>query len=299
MISFAMDNFADRLVAAIGRKNSRVVVGLDPRLESLPAEFRRGAENDIEAAGRALLDFNAKLIEIVAPHAVAVKPQVAFYEKLGPLGLVIYFATLKHARDHGLLVIGDVKRGDVPETAKAYAEAHAVAFPSDALTVNPFFGSDGIDPFVQVAAKMGTGIFVLVKTSNPKSGEIQDLPVEGRPLYLHLAERVAAWGAPLMGACGYSSMGAVVGATHPAQAAEIRKALPQAFFLVPGYGAQGGSSADLKPCFNADGLGAVVNSSRGIIFAWEKGPCKGMPWEKAVEKAVVDMKADINQALGI
>lgn len=290
-----MNNFADRLVAAIRAKNSRVVVGLDPRLESLPEEFRRNPRKDIEVAARALLDFNARLIEIVAPHAVAVKPQIAFYEKLGPVGLVVYFATCKHARDNGLLVIGDVKRGDVPDTAKAYADAHFISFPTDAITVNPFFGSDGIEPFVDVAKKEGGGFFVLVKTSNKRSGEIQDLPVEGRPLYLHLAERVAAWGEPLRGESGYSSVGAVVGATHPAQAAEIRKALPRAFFLVPGYGAQGGTAADLKPCFNADGLGAVVNSSRGIIFAWEKEAYRGMAWEKAVEKAVVDMKTDINQ----
>jgi orotidine-5'-phosphate decarboxylase len=195
-------------------------------------------------------------------------------------------------------VIGDVKRGDVPDTAKAYADAHFVAFPSDAVTVNPFFGTDGIDPFVQAAQKQGGGLFVLVKTSNPRSGEIQDLRVDGKPLYLHLAAKVAEWGASLKGESGYSSVGAVVGATHPAQAAEIRAALPGAFFLVPGYGAQGATSSDLKACFNPDGLGAVVNSSRGIITAWEKEAYKGLPWEKAVEKAVIDMKADLNQALG-
>jgi orotidine-5'-phosphate decarboxylase len=292
-----MKNFADRLVDAVRTKNSRVVVGLDPRLESLPPEFRRGTERDIEKAGKALLDFNAAIIEIVKPHAVAVKPQIAFYEKLGPYGVVAYFATCKHARDQGLLVIGDVKRGDVPDTAKAYADAHFHAFPADAITVNPFFGTDGIDPFTQVAQKQGGGLFVLVKTSNPRSGEIQDLPVEGKPLYLHLAAKVAAWGAPLRGECGYSSVGAVVGATHPAQAAEIRAALPGAFFLVPGYGAQGATSADLKPCFNPDGLGAIVNSSRGIITAWEKEAYKGLAWEKAVEKAVLDMKADLNQSV--
>ena len=293
-----MKNFADRLADAIRQKNSRVVVGLDPRLESLPEEFRRGTERDIEKAGKALLEFNAALIEIVKPHAVAVKPQIAFYEKLGPYGVAAYFATVKHARDQGLLVIGDVKRGDVPDTAKAYADAHFVAFPSDAITVNPFFGTDGIDPFVQAAAKQGGGLFILVKTSNPRSGEIQDLRVDGKPLYLHLASKVAEWGASLKGESGYSSVGAVVGATHPAQAAEIRAALPGAFFLVPGYGAQGATSSDLKACFNPDGLGAVVNSSRGIITAWEKEAYRGLAWEKAVEKAAADMKADLNQALG-
>ncbi len=292
-------NFADRLADAVREKNSRVVVGLDPRLEALPEAFRKGTDRDIEKAGKALLEFNAALIEIVKPHAVAVKPQIAFYEKLGPYGVVAYFATCKHARDQGLLVIGDVKRGDVTETAKAYAEAHFLAFPADAITVNPFFGTDGIEPFVQTAKKQGGGLFVLVKTSNPRSGEFQDLPVEGKPLYLHLAAKVAEWGASLKGGSGYSAVGAVVGATHPAQAAEIRAALPGCFFLVPGYGAQGATAADLKACFNPDGLGAVVNSSRGIITAWEKEAYKGLPWEKAVEKAVLDMKADLNQALGL
>jgi len=294
-----MKNFADRLVDAIKAKKSRVVVGLDPRLESLPEEFKHGAAKDIERAGRALLDFNAALIDIVKDHAVAVKPQIAFYEKLGPYGVVAYFATCKHARDNGLLVIGDVKRGDVPDTAKAYSDAHFYAFPADAITVNPFFGSDGMAPFVDGAQKVGGGLFVLVKTSNPKSGEIQDLNVEGRTLYMHIAEKVGVWGAPLVGESGYSAVGAVVGATHPKQAAEIRAALPKAFFLVPGYGAQGGKAEDLKACFNPDGLGAVVNSSRGIITAWEKDAYKGMPWEKAVAKAVVDMKADINGAFGV
>lgn len=294
-----MTPFADRLAAAIREKGSRVVVGLDPRLDRLPAEFRRPSK-EIDAAGRALCDFNAAVIDIVAPHAVAVKPQVAFYEQLGPVGMLAYFATLRYAREHGLLVIGDVKRGDVPGTARAYAEAHSVAFPADAVTVNPFFGTDGMEPFLETARERGGGLFVLVKTSNPRSGEIQDLPVEGKPLYLHLAGKVAEWGAGLMGPeSGLSSVGAVVGATHPEQAAEIRAALPRAFFLVPGYGAQGATSADLKPAFTEGGMGAVVNSSRGIVFAWERDPYKGMAWEKAVEKAVVDMKADINGALGV
>lgn len=294
-----MKNFADKLAGAIREKNSRVVVGLDPRLDSLPEEFQRGTKRDIEKAGKAILDFNAEIISLVRPHAVAVKPQIAFYEKLGPHGLLAYFATCMHARKQGLIVIGDVKRGDVPDTAAAYAEAHFVSFPCDAITVNPFFGSDGMEPFLQAARKNGGGLFVLVKTSNPRSGEIQDLPVEGKPLYLHLAAKVAAWGEDIRGGSGYSAVGAVVGATHPRQAAEIRAALPQAFFLVPGYGAQGATAADLKPCFNTDGLGAVVNSSRGIIYAWEKEAYRGMPWQKAVEKAVTDMKDDINQALGV
>ena len=294
-----MKHFSDRLIEAIQKKKSRVVVGLDPRLESLPDEFKPSGPKDIEKTVKSLLDFNGALIEIVKDHAVAVKPQIAFYEKLGPHGVLAYFATLKFARDNGLLVIGDVKRGDVPDTAKAYADAHFIAFPADAITVNPFFGSDGIEPFTLAAQKAGGGLFILVKTSNPRSGEIQDLPVNGQPLYLHLAKKVGEWGAAMKGSGGYSDVGAVVGATHPKQAAEIRAALPDAFFLVPGYGAQGATAQDLVPCFNKDGLGAIVNSSRGIITAWEKEAYKGLPWRKAVEKAAIDMKADINQALGL
>jgi orotidine-5'-phosphate decarboxylase len=294
-----MNHFSDRLIEAIHRKKSRVVVGLDPRLEALPDEFKSSGPKDIEKTVKSLLDFNGALIELVKDHAVAVKPQIAFYEKLGPHGILAYFATLKFARDQGLLVIGDVKRGDVPDTAKAYADAHFISFPADAITVNPFFGTDGIEPFTMAAQKAGGGLFILVKTSNPRSGEIQDLPVNGQPLYLHLAKKVAEWGAGSMGSGGYSDVGAVVGATHPRQAAEIRAALPQAFFLVPGYGAQGATAQDLLPCFNKDGLGAVVNSSRGIIAAWEKEAYKGLPWRSAVEKAAADMKSDINRALGI
>ena len=294
-----MNHFSDRLIEAIQRKKSRIVVGLDPRLESLPDEFKPGGPRDIEKTVKSLLDFNGAVIELVKDHAVAVKPQIAFYEKLGPHGILAYFATLKFARDCGLLVIGDVKRGDVPDTAKAYADAHFVSFPSDAITVNPFFGTDGIEPFVQASQKAGGGLFILVKTSNPRSGEIQDLPVDGQPLYLHLARKVAQWGEGQKGSGGYSDVGAVVGATHPRQAAEIRAVLPGAFFLVPGYGAQGATAKDLAPCFNPDGLGAVVNSSRGIISAWEKDAYKGLPWRRAIERAAVDMKADINSALGL
>ena len=295
-----MKLFPDRLVETIKSKKSRVVVGLDPRLDRLPEPFLSAAKSDVEAAGRALLEFNARVLEIVADHAVAVKPQIAFYEKLGPYGMVVYFATCKAARDQGVIVIGDVKRGDVPGTASAYADAHFTAFPTDAITVNPFFGTDGMEPFLKVAKDESGGLFVLVKTSNPKSGEIQDLPVEGKPLYMHIAALVEKWGEPYVSSeSGYSSIGAVVGATHPEQAAEIRAALPKAFFLVPGYGAQGATSADLKPCFNTGGLGALVNSSRGIICAWDRPAYKDLPWEKAVEKAVIDMKADINAALGV
>src|SRR5262245_42473589 len=240
-----MPNFADRLADAVAAKKSRVVVGLDPRLENLPPALQGGAKDDIERAAQAILEWGGGVIEAVREHAVAVKPQVAFYERLGPFGMATYFALCRHARKQGLLVIGDVKRGDVPDTAKAYAEAHFTAFGCDAITVNPWLGSDAMAPFIEQAKKSNGGLFVLVKTSNAGSGDLQDLQVDGCPLCLHVAGKVAAWGRELIGSCGYSSVGAVVGATHPDQAAVIRKAVPTVPFLVPGYGAQGATAADI------------------------------------------------------
>ncbi len=291
-----MKPFADRLVDAIRAKSSRVVVGLDPRLESLPEEFQRGVRRSQERAGEMVNEWGGRIIDLVAPHAVAVKPQIAFYEMLGPYGVVAYYGLCRYARKKGLLVIGDVKRGDVPDTAKAYATAHLESFDCDAITVNPFLGSDSVAPFVEAAKKNDAGLFVLVKTSNPGSGDFQDLPVNGRPLYELVAERVAQWGAELVGKSGYSSVGAVVGATHPEQSAAIRRLLPKSFFLVPGYGAQGATAADVKRSFNDDKMGAVVTASRSVIFAHEKD--RSAPWDKAVENAAAKMKADINAALG-
>jgi orotidine-5'-phosphate decarboxylase len=296
-------NFADRLAEAIAKKRSRVVVGLDPRLENLPEDLRRRARVDIENAAQAVLEWGGDVIEAVKDHAVAVKPQIAFYERMGPFGVVTYFALCKHARKQGLLVIGDVKRGDVPDTAKAYAEAHLGAFDCDAITVNPYLGGDAMAPFVEQARKTDGGLFVLVKTSNPGSGDLQDLRVDGRPLYLHVAEKVAGWGKELIGTCGYSSIGAVVGATHRDQAAELRKAVPAVPFLVPGYGAQGAGAEDIRACFDAKGLGAVVNASRSVIYAHEKEPYasrfKPADWAKAAGAAAAAMKDEINRALGL
>ena len=221
-----MKNFADRLVDAIQQKKSRVVVGLDPRLESLPEAFKHGTAKDIERAGKAVLDFNGALIDIVKDHAVAVKPQIAFYEKLGPYGVVAYFATCKHARDNGLLVIGDVKRGDIDSTAQAYARAFldpsvAGSAVCDAITVNPYLGADAVEPFIEACRAHAAGLFVLVRTSNKHSGLFQD---HGSPrLYEHVARAVDSWGSELVGQSGLSSVGAVVGATHPAELAALRE----------------------------------------------------------------------------
>ncbi len=288
-----MRPFADRLVSAIHEKESRVVVGLDPRLEWLPPGFSPSADG--------VLQFNCAILDCVADHAVAVKPQVAFYEQMGIPGMETYRATCEEARKRGLIVIGDVKRGDVPGTAKAYAEAHTKTFPCDAITVNPYFGSDGMEPFLHAAGETGSGLFVLVKTSNPSSKEIQDLQVGEKPLHLHVAEMTRGWGESLRGESGYSSVGAVVGATHPEEAIRIRKAMPGTFFLVPGYGAQGGGAEDVLPCFEENGLGAIVNASRSVVFAWRRAPYDekyGVDrWKEAVRESVLTMKDDINRAI--
>ncbi len=300
-----MTNFADRLVEAIRRKRSVAVVGLDPRLDLLPAEIRQrhGATGAARpaAAARAILAFNKKVIDAVASHAVAVKPQSAFYEVLGHAGVETFEATCAYAADRGLLVVADVKRGDVPDTAEAYARAYLASpdSPIDAITVNPLFGSDGTGPFLKAAAATGRGLFLLVHTSNPSSKEIQDLSVRGRPLYVALAEMVRGWGEGegLVGQAGYSSVGAVAGATFPEQAKEIRSVLPKAFLLVPGYGAQGATAKDLGVYFNADGLGAVVNASRSVVFAYARSPGRETygekRWEQAVEAAARAMKEEL------
>lgn len=293
-------NFADLLIAEIERKQSCVVVGLDPRPDAIPAAVCARyveAESGRAAAAMAIAAFNSRIIEIVAPHVCAVKPQIAFYEQFGWEGVRAYAWTVDRAHEAGLLVIGDVKRGDIGSTAQAYAEAHFEAFDADAVTLNPYLGTDSIQPFLDMAELHAKGAFVLVKTSNPSSSELQDLDAGGRPLYMKVAELLEQWGADLVGERGYSSIGAVVGATYPEEAARLRRALPKSIFLVPGFGAQGATADDCRPCFNADGLGAIVNSSRGIIFAWERPRWRERfgesQWEKAIEAAVVQMKEEL------
>ncbi len=288
-------NFADLLIEQTRARRSQVVVGLDPRAELLPAEFGGAAPAD------AVLAFNRAVIDAVRDHAVAVKPQVAFYEQLGCDGMAAYAATIRYARERGLIVIGDVKRNDIASTAAAYAAAHVGApdgdFVVDAATINPYLGSDGVSPFVEAAGAHGRGLFVLVKTSNPSSGEIQDLSVDGAPLYEHVAALVDEWGRSLRGHCGYSAVGAVVGATYPEELTRLRGLMPNAPLLVPGFGAQGGGVADVLPAFDADGEGAVVNSSRGIIFAWTREPYAEEfgedRWREAVAAAAADMQRDL------
>jgi orotidine-5'-phosphate decarboxylase len=298
-------HFGDTLTAAMRRKQSQVVVGLDPRPERLPRELKPdgGAFTDARSAAEAVKAFNEAVVGQVAEVAVAVKPQIAFYEQLGCAGMEAYAHALALARGAGLLVIGDAKRNDIASTAAAYASAHLGAgegssssdFVVDALTINPYLGSDGVQPFLEAAAATGRGAFALVKTSNRSSSEIQDLDCDGAPLYERVAGLVEEWGAAYRGHEGYSCLGAVVGATYPEELARLRELMPHTLLLVPGFGAQGGDVDSVRAAFDSDGLGAVVNSSRGVIFAWEQEPYDKAygsgRWREAVRAAASDMRA--------
>jgi orotidine-5'-phosphate decarboxylase len=301
--------FADRLMAAIAAKNSRVCVGIDPVIERMPLHLQpEGWYSPGSVAGN-VRKFCQPLIRAVADVAVAVKFNSAFFEALGPAGPELLQDLIGAALSLELLVLTDAKRGDVGSTAELYARAvfaDYVPFPMrhpDAVTVNPYAGSDGVLPFVAQAQRVGGGVFVLVKTSNPSSAEIQDLDAGGRPVYRHVAELVKGWGAEQVGAYGYSSVGAVVGATWPEQLRVLRAALPQTPFLVPGYGAQGGGAAEVLPAFDENGRGAIVNSSRGIIYAYgsERYRSRFGPeeFDRAAAAAARDMRDEINRALGV
>ena len=280
-------HFADRVCAAVDSKGSPVVVGLDPRPDSLPPHLLAVCRADLgatpQAVAEALWRFNRGIIDAVHDVVPAVKPQLAFYERYGVAGVQAYARTAQYAKEAGLLVIADGKRNDIGSTASAYAEAFLGAppvfdrpaagdFAADALTVNPFLGRDGIQPFVDCARQQGSGVFVLVKTSNPSAGDLQELQVNGEPLYEYLGRLVESWGDNSRGRSGYSSVGAVVGATWPDQAARLRALMPHTLFLVPGYGAQGATAADVAHCFDTNGHGALINASRSIIFAWRAEP---------------------------
>ena len=309
-----MENFADRLVRACAEKDSIVVVGIDPRLDLLPSSLVRSAlkthGETLEGAAAAFAEFGRRVIDAVAEFAVAVKPQSAFFEMLGPAGMEALREVIGHAHQAGLLVIADVKRSDIASTAEAYAQGYlgevkigsTVLRPwgADAVTVNPYLGSDGLLPFIRCAKEQGGGVFVLVKTSNPSSHELQDLiGVPGRAIYELLGEWVAEHAADLMGASGYSSLGAVVGATYPEQLARLRELMPRNLILIPGYGAQGGAAADVKCALDKNGLGAAVNASRSVIFAWrdETRSAAGgeKRWMDSVRAAARKMRDELNE----
>jgi orotidine-5'-phosphate decarboxylase len=289
-------HFADRVAAAAKVKGSCLCVGLDPRWELLPRDLReRHGHATLNALAGAFEEFCLRVLDVVAPLVPIVKPQSAFFEACGPAGLVALQRIIQRARERGLITILDSKRNDIASTAQAYADAafsgtliEGVRHPvweADALTINPYLGRDAVEPFLASARKNNCGVFVLVRTSNPGAGQFQDLRCEGKPLYQHVAEAVGVWNRENLGQCGFGDVGAVVGATHPAELAAVRNLIPEAIFLIPGYGAQGGSAADCAAGFRADGLGAIVNSSRGITACFRPDQAH---WEKAVENAALE-----------
>lgn len=300
----------NKLVEQIQKKDAPVVVGLDPMLGYVPEHLTKKAFEEygetLEGAAEAIWQYNKGIVDAVYDLIPAVKPQVAMYEQFGVPGMIAFKKTVDYCKEKGLVVIGDIKRGDIGSTSTAYAVGHLgkvtvgskqyYGFDEDFVTVNPYLGSDGVNPFIDVCKEEKKGIFVLVKTSNPSSGEFQDRLIDGRPLYEYVGEKVNEWGSQCMGDT-YSYVGCVVGATYPEMGKILRKIMPKAYILVPGYGAQGGKASDLAPYFNKDGLGAIVNSSRGIICAYKQDKYAKFGadhYTEASRQAVIDMIEDIN-----
>lgn len=304
----------DQLVAKIKKTQAPIVVGLDPMLNYIPEQVQKKAFEEkgetLAGAAEAIWQFNKAIVDTIYDLIPAVKPQIAMYEQFGVEGVIVFKKTVDYCKEKGLVVIGDVKRGDIGSTSEAYAVGHLgkvqvgsqtyAGFDEDFATVNPYLGSDGVKPFIKVCKENNRGIFVLVKTSNPSSGELQDKLVDGKPLYELVGKMVDEWGSDCIGESGYSEVGAVVGATYPEQGRILRAIMPKTYILVPGYGAQGGKGKDLVHFFNEDGLGAIVNSSRGIIAAYKQEAYAKFGAEHfadASRQAVLDMIADIQGAL--
>ncbi len=302
----------DRMIEGIRRNGNPTVAGLDPKLSYIPAYIREQAFAEhgetLAGAAAAILTYNKALIDALCDVVPAVKPQAAYYEMYGWPGVKTLAETIAYAKQKGMFVITDGKRNDIGTTMEAYATAHLgktavgsqmlTAFGGDALTVNGYLGSDGIRPLLGVCREQDAGIFVLVKTSNPSSGELQDREIDGKSVYRTMGDKCEAWGEELPGKYGYSGVGAVVGATYPEQLSELRAALPHTYFLVPGYGAQGGGAKDVAGAFDKDGLGAIVNSSRGILCAWQKEEnCAPEDFAGAARREALRMKADITSVL--
>lgn len=304
----------DQLVAKIKKTQAPIVVGLDPMLNYIPEQVQQKAFEEkgetLAGAAEAIWQFNKAIVDTIYDLIPAVKPQIAMYEQFGVEGVIVFKKTVDYCKEKGLVVIGDVKRGDIGSTSEAYAVGHLgkvqvgsqiyAGFDEDFATVNPYLGSDGVKPFIKVCKENNRGIFVLVKTSNPSSGELQDKLVDGKPLYELVGKMVDEWGSDCIGESGFSEVGAVVGATYPEQGRILRAIMPKTYILVPGYGAQGGKGKDLVHFFNEDGLGAIVNSSRGIIAAYKQEAYAKFGAEHfadASRQAVLDMIADIQGAL--
>ncbi len=308
-------NIVDKLIEKTIETKNPTVVGLDPDTSKIPACYKINNDNinPLSAVAEVIYKFNCDIIDTVAEFVPAVKPQMAFYEKYGSYGVVAFEKTVAYAKSKGLVVIEDAKRNDIGNTAKAYADGHlgvvetldgsyTSTFDVDFLTVTPFLGSESLNPFIDVCKKNNKGIFVLVKTSNTSSGEIQDvITKDGISISQSIAKYVAKQSESFVGKYGYSSIGAVVGATYPEEAVVLRKIMPKSYFLVPGYGVQGGGVEDIVPCFNSDGLGAIINSSRGILYTHmsdeERSTCTKEEYLNSVRDAVVEMKKDIYYVL--
>ncbi|MBQ7766698.1 MAG: orotidine-5'-phosphate decarboxylase [Lachnospiraceae bacterium] len=304
-----------KLTDKIQKTNAPIVVGLDPMMKFIPESIKKNAFAEygetLAGAAEAIWQYNKGLIDAIYDLIPAVKPQIAMYEQFGVEGLIAYKKTLDYCKEKDLVIIGDIKRGDIGSTSSAYATGHLgkitiggntyAPFDEDFATVNPYLGSDGVKPFIDVCKEEKKGIFILVKTSNPSSGEFQDRLIDGKPLYEWVGRKVDEWGADCMGSNGYSYVGAVVGATYPEMGKILRDIMPKSYILVPGYGAQGGKGADLVHFFNKDGLGAIVNSSRGIIAAYQNEKYASFgeaSYADAARQAVIDMREDIAGALG-
>ncbi len=304
----------DQLVSKIQETKNPTVVGLDPRFAFVPSHIKEEMFDAYgktpEAVAKAYLAFNKAIIDEVHDLVPAVKPQVAMYEQLGPVGIQAYIDTIAYAKSKGLIIIGDIKRSDIASTAQSYAEGHLglidvegikyEIYKEDFITLNPFLGIDSVEPYFEACKTRDKGLFLLVKTSNPNSGQLQDLRVKDQYLYEYLGGLVSQWGEDMIGESGFSKVGAVVGATYKEQGIRLREQMPHTFFLVPGYGAQGAKAEDLAGTFNKDGLGSIVNSSRGIIAAYKKeayADFSEREFAKASRQAVIDMKNDLNRVL--
>lgn len=304
----------DKLIEKIKQTGNPTVVGLDPRLDYIPSfiieEKYEKYGHSLKAVAEAMYDFNKYIIDEIYDLIPAVKPQIAMYERYGIDGIKAYIKTIEYAKEKGLIIIGDIKRSDIASTAEAYSDGHIGktlvkensfdVFKQDFVTLNPYLGSDSITPFLKDCKKYEKGLFILAKTSNPNSGEIQDLIVDGKPLYEKIGSLIDKWGEDLIGKNGYSEVGAVVGATHKEQAKRLRQIMPKSFFLVPGYGAQGGKAEDLAVCFDKNGLGAIINSSRGIIanhMTEQFKHLKDKDFAKASREAVLHMKEDLRRCI--
>ncbi len=300
-------NAIDRLIQKIEEKRNPSVAGLDTCLEYLPESFIQKKPGNLKDSAQMILDYNIALIDALYTVVPAVKVQSAYYEMYGADGVGAFAETLRHARSKGLVTMADIKRNDIGSTAQAYSNAYlgrtkvgeseTPVFDADFVTLNGYLGIDGIQPFIDDCKMYDKGAFILVKTSNPSSGQLQDLEIDGKPIYELMGGMVESWGKELVGAAGYSSIGAVVGATYPEQGKRLRELLRYVFFLVPGYGAQGGSAQGLAECFDEKGRGAIVNASRSILCAYRKESMKGLGYAEAARCEAERMRDEINQAL--